>query len=286
MFGSGAFGALGLGNENSVSYVNPAELTYFTKHNIRIKDIALGEQHSVFLSENGEVFTCGYGGDSSLLSFFRTNKAGALGHGTKVHLGLPKKIPFFEENNIKIKQISAGRYHTVALSETGQVYTWGRGSYGTLGNGKKSSQLSPILVNVLEDIRKADANNEVVKIDSADYFTAALTKDGDIFTWGENAYGQMGIGSGVGIDLVESESVPVNVEFEGDVSLADFACGSKTMILLDNKGNAYKTGMKFDYIPKRIEIPKDFEIGRPKKVFCGDEHYTILFGIPFPECRK
>lgn len=45
-----------------------------------------------------------------------TQEVGALGHGDKKHTFVPKKVEFFEKNNIKIKKISAGMYHTVAIS--------------------------------------------------------------------------------------------------------------------------------------------------------------------------
>jgi alpha-tubulin suppressor-like RCC1 family protein len=47
---------------------------------------------------------------------------------------VPKKVKF-EDENVKIKSISAGLYHCNALTESGDLYTWGRGLYGVLGNG-------------------------------------------------------------------------------------------------------------------------------------------------------
>ncbi len=44
-------------------------------------------------------------------------------------------VEFFERNNIKVAKIAAGVYHTVALTAEGDVYSWGRGLYGVLGNG-------------------------------------------------------------------------------------------------------------------------------------------------------
>lgn len=40
-------------------------------------------------------------------------------------------------------------------------------------------------------------------------------KDGTLLTWGKNDRGQLGIGEGVGIDLVESQNIPKEVEFKG-----------------------------------------------------------------------
>jgi len=56
---------------------------------------------------------------------------------------LPKKVQMFEENDIKIKSISAGLYHCNALTNTGDLYTWGRGLYGVLGNGSNAHSLLP-----------------------------------------------------------------------------------------------------------------------------------------------
>eukprot|EP00826_Nyctotherus_ovalis_P042427 TRINITY_DN4360_c0_g2_i8.p1 TRINITY_DN4360_c0_g2~~TRINITY_DN4360_c0_g2_i8.p1 ORF type:complete len:327 (-),score=43.35 TRINITY_DN4360_c0_g2_i8:164-1144(-) len=289
MFGSGNYGILGIGNEKPVSYENPVEVTYFTENNIHIKDVALGEQHSVFLSDKGKVYTCGFGGNTGILSFLQFGKAGALGHGNKTHLGLPKKVAYFEKHNIEIKQISAGRYHTVALSTKGQVFTWGRGSYGVLGNGSSSSMMSPVLLDSFGDSQEKGTNGEIVKIDSANNFTGVLTKAGDILTWGENEYGQMGTGSNIVLSMVESEDLPTKISFgesKEEIKIKDFACGNRTMILLDKDENVYKTGMRFDYSPKKIEVPKDFKVGKVKRVFCGDDHHTILYGTVRRECRQ
>ena len=51
-------------------------------------------------------------------------------------------------------------------------------------------------------------------IHAADNYTGCLLKDGTYFTWGMNDRGQMGIGSGMGTDLVESESNPFELDFK------------------------------------------------------------------------
>lgn len=74
-----------------------------------------------------------------------TQEVGALGHGDKQHQFYPKKVDFFEKNNIKVKKLSAGLYHTVALTTEGDVYSWGRGLYGVLGNASNQYSLIPEL---------------------------------------------------------------------------------------------------------------------------------------------
>lgn len=51
------------------------------------------------------------------------------------------------------------------------------------------------------------------QIDAADNYSVAVLKDGTTFAWGMNDRGQMGVGSGIGVDLVESEAIPKQLDF-------------------------------------------------------------------------
>lgn len=81
-----------------------------------------------------------------MFNWMYTQEVGALGHGDKKHHFQPTKVEFFEKEGIKIKKITAGMYHTNAVTTNGDVYSWGRGLYGVLGNGSNSQSLVPELV--------------------------------------------------------------------------------------------------------------------------------------------
>ena len=100
-----------------------------------MKDVQLGEYQTTVLGEDGSVWTWGYGGKKGLFNWMYTQEVGALGHNTVDSNFQPKRVDFFKQNNIKIKSIAAGSYHCVALSENDDMYNWGRGLYGVLGNG-------------------------------------------------------------------------------------------------------------------------------------------------------
>jgi len=209
---------------------------YFTKKNLKVVDVALGEYHSVALTDDGNVYTWGYGGKTGFFNWMYSQEVGALGHGDKKHTFVPKKDEFFDQNEIKIKKISAGMYHTVAIATDEKVYTWGRGLYGVLGNGSNQYSLTPELNEELEYLRKEDPEGKIItKIDSADEYTGALMRDGTMWVWGKNDRGQMGVGSGIGIDMVESESVPREVILVDDKTqeahrIKDFHAGMNTML--------------------------------------------------------
>ena len=89
------------------------------------------------LCENGEVY-----------SFGRNNLAQLGHHNTEP--GKATKINDAPFGGKKVVQVSAGRMHSAALLETGEVYTWGNGRDGALGHGDKSKQSEPKLVEKLK----------------------------------------------------------------------------------------------------------------------------------------
>lgn len=266
LFGSGNWGVLGQGTETDARFDSPQLVDYFTKRDKRVIDVALGEYHTVALTDDGSVYTWGYGGKTGMFNWMYTQEVGALGHGDKKHHFTPKRV----EKLAKVKSIAAGLYHTVALMESGELYSWGRGLYGVLGNGSNQYALEPELNEELEDLRKTEGK-EIAKVDSADEFTGVLMTDGSLYLWGKNDRGQLGVGSGIGIDMVESENVPVNIKVEAPV--ADFHPGTNTMLIKDSEGAVYKTGLKLDYTPKKIAVPEEF--GSLAGMTCGRRHYVL-----------
>jgi alpha-tubulin suppressor-like RCC1 family protein len=142
-------------------------------------------------------------------------------------------VKYFEENGLKIKSISAGLYHCNAIDTKGDLYSWGRGLYGVLGNGSNSHALEPMLNEDVAAIQ--EENGKIVKLDSADEYSVIQLEDGTIHAWGKNDSGQMGTGTGIGIDMVECENQPtyVNLLDENDQpkNVKDFVMGQSTMLI-------------------------------------------------------
>ena len=142
-FGQGNWGVLGHGNENSVNYKKPKHVQGLSKQ--VVVDVAMGEYHTIALTEDGNVWTWGYGGKKGFFNWMYTQEVGALGHGDVEPTFSPKKVQFFAENGLKVKSITAGNYHCVALCDDGNLYNWGVGLYGVLGNGSNSYALKPLI---------------------------------------------------------------------------------------------------------------------------------------------
>ena len=140
-----------------------------------IEKISAGKWHTVALDENGKVYTWGYNGD------------GQLGDGTNNDSNIPiciSDISTSPLNKVKIKEISAGKYHTVAIDEEGKVYAWGRNSDGQLGDGTNNDSNIPICIS---DIFGNELyNQKVLKISANGYWTIIIDKNGKIYIFGRN----------------------------------------------------------------------------------------------------
>ncbi|KAF0905792.1 hypothetical protein E2562_008844 [Oryza meyeriana var. granulata] len=163
VWGKGDGGRLGLGDESSA---------FVPRHNPNLRELrvlALGGIHSAALTASGDVFTWGYGG------------FGALGHYVYHRELLPRQVNGPWEG--KISHIATSGAHTAAITDSGELYTWGRdegdgrlglGSGG--GPGEAGSLSVPSKVNALPV--------PVAAVACGGFFTMALTSDGQLWSWG------------------------------------------------------------------------------------------------------
>ena len=70
----------------------------------------------------------------------------------------------------------------------GQVWSWGDGDYGKLGRGGSDGCKTPKLVEKLQDL-------DIVKVCCGSQFSLALTKDGQVYTWGKGDNQRLGHGT-------------------------------------------------------------------------------------------
>lgn len=71
-----------------------------------------------------------------------------LGHGTEEHIRHPKQIEGLSGK--KIVDIAVGSMHTLAVTDEGEVFSWGRNDQGQLADGAVASKADPSLMTCLE----------------------------------------------------------------------------------------------------------------------------------------
>lgn len=85
-------------------------------------------------------------------------------------------------SSVRIVDVVAGQYHSMALSATGHVYTWGWGIHGQLGCATYDNQYYP---------RRLFFPQPVCRIAAGHAHSLILTCDGKLFGFGSNAFGQL-----------------------------------------------------------------------------------------------
>jgi alpha-tubulin suppressor-like RCC1 family protein len=69
-FGNGNWGILGHGNEKNVSFKTPKLVEKFVNRNIKVTDCAFGRYHAAAISDDGSLYTWGYGGKAGYFNYF------------------------------------------------------------------------------------------------------------------------------------------------------------------------------------------------------------------------
>jgi alpha-tubulin suppressor-like RCC1 family protein len=150
---------------------------------IRPGTTAAGSDHSCAVTTGGGVKCWGY------------NEYGKLGDGTTTYLSnVPVAVVGLDSG---VASVTAGYYHSCALTTTGGVKCWGHNSSGQLGDGTNNDSNVPVDVVGL--------GSGVAFLSSGSAHTCAVTTGGGVKCWGYDVHGQLGDGA------VSDSSVPVDV---------------------------------------------------------------------------
>uniref|UniRef100_H0XH41 HECT and RLD domain containing E3 ubiquitin protein ligase family member 6 n=1 Tax=Otolemur garnettii TaxID=30611 RepID=H0XH41_OTOGA len=134
---------------------------------------------------------------------------------------------------IKIIQVSCGHYHSLALSEDSQVFSWGKNSHGQLGLGKEfSSKASPQRVQSLEGLPLA-------QVAAGGAHSFALSLCGTSFGWGSNNAGQLALS---GSDPPAQSYKPLSVGALRNLGVTYISCGSEHTAVLTQDGKVFTFG--------------------------------------------
>lgn len=141
--------------------------------------IATGQAHTCALLNTGAVKCWGWNNAAQIGAC-----TSAAGSGATTHCKTPQDISGLGNG---VVDIEAGRYHTCALLNTGDVKCWGFGTSGQLGNGTFNSSSTPVSV--------VDLSSPVTRIAAGGDTTCAVLSNGGARCWGQNSYGSLGNGA-------------------------------------------------------------------------------------------
>jgi alpha-tubulin suppressor-like RCC1 family protein len=237
------------------------------KFDHQVKQIACGQDHTVFLTDSGQVYTCGLSAD------------GQTGVGHYNCISEPTRV----EGDIKAEKIVhvASKADTVlAVNDRGELFGWGNNEYDQLINpaGERDDRMQVCVAQHLP----VPGVGRVVKATTAGAMCAVINDEGHVFVWG---YGILGKGPKLEHSAVPEKIPPTlfgSSEFNKNARVVDIQCGLYHFAALTDAGELYVWGRNRSaclglghildqYFPYKVQVPAEVV-----KIGCGVDHMVVL----------
>ncbi|XP_020598537.1 uncharacterized protein LOC110038108 isoform X2 [Phalaenopsis equestris] len=256
-----------LGHGVATDAIHPRLVESLSSSNIDF--VSCGEFHSCAVTASGELYTWGDG----------AHQSGLLGHGTDISHWIPKRVSGPLEG-LQVASVSCGTWHTALITTTGQLFTFGDGTFGVLGHGNRDSVSYPREVESLMGLKTVAVScgvwhmAAVVEV----IVTQSSASSSKLFTWGDGDKYRLGHGD------KEPRLKPTCVPSLIDYNFHKIACGHSLTIGLTTSGHIFTMGSTVygqlgnphsdGKLPCLIEEKLANE--SVKSVACGAYHVAVL----------
>uniref|UniRef100_A0A8C6URZ7 Regulator of chromosome condensation (RCC1) and BTB (POZ) domain containing protein 2 n=2 Tax=Neogobius melanostomus TaxID=47308 RepID=A0A8C6URZ7_9GOBI len=213
--GTNCSGCLGLGDLQST--IEPRRIDVLCGKKIVSLSYGTGP-HVVIATADGEVFAWGHNGYSQ------------LGNGTTNH-GLTPALVSTNLLSKRVTEVACGSHHTIALTTDGEVcFRLGYNNSGQVGSGSTANQPTPRRVS------SCLQSKVVVNIACGQLCSMAVLDNGEIYGWGYNCNGQLGLGNN------GNQQTPCRIAALQGVGIVQVACGYAHTLALTDEGLVYAWG--------------------------------------------
>lgn len=197
-------------------------------------------EHTLLRLGGGGNTTSGPGGSGT--ASWGVGKRGQLGHGKRDDEREPKLLLGKIGWGTRIVQVSAGGglvrvAHSLLLTSTGRVLSFGNAQYGQLGHGFDAGKvlsdcLRPRYIDALKD-------EKCICVAAGELHSGAVTINGDVYTWGEGFCGQLGLGDR------RPHLLPEQVTLGGleDECVSNISCGCRHTLVTTEEGEVFSWGL-------------------------------------------
>ena len=222
-FGENNWGQLGTGNTTDFNV--PQKLQDIPP----VLSVSCGYEHTLIITNDDNLWSCG------------RNLEGQLCHGDKEDRSKPQKTSFSN-----ISRTSAGSYHSLFQNNKGEIFSCGENQNGACGLGHfNNPQITPSLIHNLP--------SNIVEFVCGSNHSLFLGSEGNVFSVGDNAFGQLGLGHKTNHNVLNKipNIPPIKI----------ISCVGESCYLIDFEGNLWTFGNnhfgQLDHSNKsRITVPK------------------------------
>ncbi|BFZ60325.1 hypothetical protein YB2330_001361 [Saitoella coloradoensis] len=250
-----------------------------------VVQVACGTDHFIAITVQGHAYAWGNGQQMQLGR--KTNERNRMKGLSPQPMGNPLK---------KVKFIGAGSYHSFAVTHDGKVYAWGLNQFGQCGVEDAAGEDESVLATPtrVPELEKYD----LVQITGGEHHSAAVTKEGDLYTWGRINNHALGmeiedipVPPAVVIDgQTIPKYLPIPTKVEDIPPVAKIFCGSHHNVAICKDGSAWSWGYSESYAVGQgnteddIVVPTQIENTAIKDVElimagCGAE-FSVICGKP------
>jgi hypothetical protein len=145
--------------------------------------VSASTHHTLVLTRSGRLFAFGYG------------KSGRLGTGDVRNRNLPVRV-LGQLTRRVVMGIAAAVDHSLCCTDDGELFAWGSNGFGQLGHSGADRDDGAISAGRLSPRRVEGGGMRqafVVAVAAGDRHSVALTRIGEVYCWGDNRGGQLGI---------------------------------------------------------------------------------------------
>jgi len=268
-WGEGKGGKLGHGLETDAQ--KPKFIS--SVRGLGFKSLACGDFHTCAITQSGDLYSWGDG----------THNVDLLGHGNESSCWIPKRVTG-DLQGLYVSDVACGPWHTAVVASSGQLFTFGDGTFGALGHGDRRSTSVPREVESLIGLI-------VTKVACGVWHTAAVVEvtneaseaevdssRGQVFTWGDGEKGQLGHGDN------DTKLLPECVISLTNENICQVACGHSLTVSRTSRGHVYTMGSTAygqlgnptakGNFPERVE--GDIVEASVEEIACGSYHVAVL----------
>ena len=233
-FGDNQYGQLGNATNNVGNTPNPTPtLVTLPAESGTVTQVAAGYDHSLAVTSSGQLYAFGDNYHGQLGN--ATNDGSSVANPTPTLVTLPG-------GSGTVTQVAAGDDFNLVVTSTGELFAFGDNEYGQLGfganNGTNSPNPSPT------EVQLPGGSGTVTAVAAGDDFSLVATSAGDLYSFGNNYYGQLGTTTNNGVNTANPSLEAVTLAGQSG-SVTQLAAGSGFGLAVTSSGQLYSFGTNF-----------------------------------------
>lgn len=286
-WGNNEYGQCGVPKQaskyNKNEFINKIHSPTKMKSTKKFVTISAGNEFSFGVDGNGNLF--GWGKNEGGVLCFTLDNQHSNGN-TDLFNYNPILV-----KDIKVKLLSTGSLHCIGIDIENKLFSWGSGEGGQLGisekelilNSNKGCVYSPTQFTVSTHVK-------IIKISCGEVHSLALSKNGEVYSWGLGISGQLGNGKcgdsyepGKGMissRVFEPEKIICFINNQKGNSniydtIVDIVCGKSSSYFINQNGELYSCGSnEFGQLGLKKEVYN-------KNIYSNEDYY-ICYDVVFP----